>query len=448
MKVKNSTMTRRRFLATTAKASAVLAAPVFVPGPALGKDGGAAASERITVGGIGINSRGVHVLAGFLSQPDAQFLATCDVRDDRRKAIKDLADRKYGNKDCATYRDLRELLARKDLDAVLITTGDRWHALGSVLAAKAGKDVYCEKPCSMTIGESQILADVMRRYGRVFQVGTQRRSVGNFIFAVDLARSGKLGKLRTLHASIAYYKPQIVHEWLPAEPEPPKEKEDWDLWLGPAPWRPYNHAYVAGIGAWLCCFDFNAGGGFLNWASHTVDLCQWANQADGTTPVEFEPVGAARGYAAKRVVHARYANGVNLVMRAHDAPGWLSLGSCSVRFEGEEGWVETGDSGKIALHPETLRTGRPVFADKGDPTTWHVDQAELHVRNFLDCVKSRAQPACNADIARSSHVAGHAAAIAWMLDRKVAFDPAKEAFIGDDEANRMRTRAMREPWRM
>jgi hypothetical protein len=119
-----------------------------------------------------------------------------------------------------------------------------------------------------------------------------------------------------------------------------------------------------------------------------------------------------------------------------------------VRFEGEEGWVETGDSGKIALYPETLRTDRTVFTDKGDPTTWHVDQAESHVRNFLDCVKSRAQPACNADIARSSHVAGHAAAIAWMLDRKVAFDPAKEAFIGDDEANRMRTRAMREPWRM
>jgi len=448
MKVKNSTMTRRRFLATTAKASAVLAAPVLVPGPALGKDGGVAASERITVGGIGINSRGRGVLACFLSEPDAQFVATCDVRADRRHGIKGVVDQKYGNKDCAMYRDFRELLARTDIDAVLITTGDRWHTPGSVLAAKAGKDVYSEKPCSMTIGESQILADTMRRYGRVFQVGTQRRTVDNFIFAVDLARSGKLGKLRTLHASIAYYKPQIVHEWLPAEPEPSKEQEDWDLWLGPAPWRPYNHAYIAGIWGWLCCFDFNAGGGFLNWASHTVDLCQWANRADGTTPVEFEPVGPERGYAAKRVVHARYANGVKLVMRAHDALGWLSLGSCSVRFEGEEGWVETGDSGKIALYPETLRTDRTVFTDKKDSTPWHVDQAEWHVRNFLDCVKSRAQAACNADVARSSHIAGHAAAIAWMLDRKVAFDPAKEEFIGDDEANRMRTRALREPWHM
>jgi len=130
------------------------------------------------------------------------------------------------------------------------------------MAAKAGKDVYCEKPCSMTIGESQQLASTMRQYGRVFQAGTQRRSVGNFKFAVDLARSGKLGKLQTLHASIAYYRPQVIHGWLPAEPEPPKEIEDWDLWLGPAPWRPYNHAYVAGIGGWLCDFDFNGGGDF------------------------------------------------------------------------------------------------------------------------------------------------------------------------------------------
>ena len=188
-------------------------------------------------------------------------------------------------------------------------------------------------------------------------------------------------------------------------------------------------------------FDFNAGGGLLNWASHTVDLCQWANQSDGTTPVEFEPVGTARGYASKRVVHARYANGVNLIMRPYDDKGWLPLGTCQVRFEGEEGWVETGDSNEVAVYPETLRTERTVFEKVG---TFPIS----HLRDFFDCVKSRAQTATNADIARSSHVAAHAAAIAWMLDRKVTFDPAKEEFIGDDEANGMRTRAMREPWQM
>ncbi len=436
---RTSAFTRRRFLKTAAGTTAALAAPQFIPAAALGKDGAVAASERITVGGIGIHNRGVRVLGCMLAQPDAQFVAICDVRADRRKAIKDMADDQYGNKDCATYRDLRELLARKDIDAVLIATGDRWHALGSVMAAKAGKDVYCEKPCSMTMAESQAIAETMRKYGRVFQAGTQRRSVGNFQFAADLARSGKLGKLHTLHASIAYYRPQVIHGWLPAEPVPPKEIEDWDLWLGPAPWRPYNHAYVAGIGGWLCDFDFNAGGGFLNWASHSVDLCQWANQADGTTPLEFEPVGPEQGYAAKRVVHARYANGVKLVMRDH-THGWLGLGSLPVRFEGEEGWVEAGDSGKIEVYPESLRAERTILADAGT-------SAMSHVRNFFDCVKSRAQPVTNADIACSSHVASHAAAIAWLLDRKVAFDPAKEAFIGDDEANRMRSRAVREPWR-
>ena len=446
MKVKNATMTRRRFLAVTAGAGAVLAAPVFVPTSALGKDGGVAASERITVGGIGINGRGAYVLGALLSLPDTQFVAVCDVRTDRRKAVKEMVDAKYGNQDCATYRDLRELLARPDIDSVLVATGDRWHALASIMAAKAGKDVYCEKPCSMSMGESRALAETMQRYGRVFQVGTQRRTIDSFKFAVDLARSGKLGKLHTLHASLAFYggAPNGVavrHDWLPAEPEPPKETLDWNLWLGPAPWRPHNRAYAAGTMGWLSHFDFNAGGGFLNWASHTVDLCQWANQTDGTTPIEFEPVGAAGGYTTKRVVHGRYANGVKLVMRPCDDKDWLPLGSCQVRFEGEEGWVETGDSNEVAVYPETLRAERTVFAKVGTlPTS--------HLRDFFDCVKSRAQPATNADIARSSHVASHAAAIAWMLDRKVAFDPATETFLGDDEANRMRTRPMRDSWQM
>ncbi len=446
MKVRNSTLTRRAFLAASARVGGVLAAPLFIPGSTLGKDGAVAASERITAGGIGINGRGTYVLGALLALPDTKFLAVCDVRADRRKAVKEMVDAKYGNQDCATYRDLRELLARKDIDAVLIATGDRWHTPASVMAAKAGKDVYVEKPCSMSMGESRILADAMRRYGRVFQVGTQRRTIESFKFAVDLARSGKLGKLKTLHASLAFYGggphgEHVRHDWLPAEPEPPRETFDWDLWLGPAPWRPYNRAYGAGTMGWLSHFDFNAGGGWLNWASHTVDLCQWANQSDGTTPIEFEPVGPERGYASKHVVEARYANGVKLVMRPCDDKDWLPLGSCQVRFEGEEGWVETGDSNEVALYPESLRTERTVFEKVG---TYPI----AHLRNFFDCVKSRAQPVTNADIARSSHVASHAAAIAWMLDRKVVFDPAKEEFVGDQEANRMRTRAMREPWKI
>lgn len=323
------------------------------------------------------------------------------------------------------YHDFRELLARPDLDAVLIATGDRWHALASMLAAKAGKDVYSEKPCGITIGLCQSLDDTIRRTGRVFQAGTQRRNVPNFEFAVHLARSGKLGRLHTMHASI--YNLECNYSWLPAEPEPPKDVIDWDLWLGPAPWRPYNQAYVVDR-RWRGYYDFDSGAKLLDWGAHTVDLCQWAGNFDDTMPVEYEADGGT--------VYAKYANGVKLVMRPE---GWIGTGTCPVRFEGDEGWVETGDNGSIELHPASLRNEWRAFTMRG------TDPAK-HTREFLDCVKSRGVPAANSGVMRHSHIACHAAAIAWMLGRKLRFDPVKEEFIGDTEANRMRSRALREPW--
>ena len=434
---KNRLLSRRRFLKRAATAAgAVAALPAIVPSRVLGVD---APSNTIVMGTIGVGGRGRYDMGAFMGNGDVRMVAVCDVQAGRRKGAKGTVDRKYRNSDCKAYIDPRDLLARRDIDAVLIATGDNNHSGVAILAARAGKDIYCEKPMSITIAESRAVADTMRRFARVYQCGTQRRSLGNFVFAINLARSGKLGKLQTLHAEKAAARSGVRFTVLPAQPEPPREVMDWDMWLGPAPWRPYNARYYT-RGFWASHGDFS-GGSITEWGSHTVDLCQWANQADGTAPVQYEPIGAERGEGAKRVVHARYANGVKLVMRAHDAEGWLGLGSCQVRFEGEEGWVETGDSGKIALYPETLRAQRTIAVDVEI-------SAVSHVRNFFDCVKSRAQLACSADIARWSHVAGHAAAIAWMLDRKVVFDPAKEAFIGDDEANRMRTRAMREPWHM
>ena len=415
---------RRAFLARAGASLAV------IPAAVLGAGGETPPSEKIVLGAIGIGPRGRYVLSRMLEQRDVRFVAIADVQASRRKQVKAMADAKYGNTDCAMYRDMFEVLGRQDIDSVLIATGDHWHALASILAAKAGKDVYSEKPCGITIGDCQALADTMNRYGRVFQAGTQRRSVGNFQFAVHLARSGKLGKLHTVHASI--YKLRVDHGWLPAEPEPPKDVVDWDRWLGPAPWRPYNSAYVRG--GWRGHFDFDSGATLLDWGAHTVDLCQWANDADGTTPLTYEPDGGT--------ITARYANGVKLVMRHGGFRGegqWLGLGTCPVRFEGDEGWVETGDSGGIALHPASLLSERKRYVQRGtDPAG--------HARNFLDCVKTRARTASNANVMRSSHIACHAAAIAWMLGRKVTFDPAKEAFVGDGEANGMRTRALRSPW--
>jgi hypothetical protein len=426
MHKERSHLSRRGFLKTAAKAGALLAMPQVIPGTVLGKDGGVAPSERIVLGGIGIGSRGGYDLGCFLHEPDVQFVAVCDIKASRREAVKEMVDVKYGNRGCATYIDMRELLARNDIDAVLIATGPNWHATASILAAKAGKDVYCEKPCTKNIAQSLALAEVFRRTGRVFQAGTQRRSLPNFAFAIELARSGKLGKLQTLHAHPGGLG-TATSGWAPAEIEPSKEDVDWDMYLGPAAWRPFNRKLLDG-------FNFEKGGGMvgggcLEWGSHCVDLCQWANDADGTAPVEYEPRGDQ--------LHARYANGVKLVMRND---GWLPLGSCPVRFEGDTGWVETGDDAEIAASSPSLLAGKGAKIP-GYP-------ADFHIRNFLDCVKTRAQPRANADVACHAHIACHAANVALFLGRKLAYDPVKNEFIGDEEANRLRSEALREPWRL
>ena len=412
---------------TAISVGAAVMAPQIIPSSALGRDGAVAPSERIVLGGIGIGNRGTYDLGCFLEQPDVQFVAVCDVKEARRQAVKQIADQKYGNQDCAMIRDFRELLDRGDIDAVLIATGPNWHATAAMHAARAGKDMYCEKPCTKNIAQSLILKESMRRTGVVFQAGTQRRSLPHFAFACVLARTGKLGKLKAVHAHPAGMK-AIMSGWLPAELEPPKEVVDWDMYLGPAAWRPFNAKLLDG-------FNFEKGGGLvgggvLEWGSHCVDLCQWAI-GDATVPIEYNPPKDGR-------LVARYADGVELVIRE---TGWLPLGSCPVRFEGETGWVEAGDSGKLVLSSPELIAGRKVAEIGGYPATFHV-------RNFLDCVKSRSQPRTNADAACNAHIACHAANIALALDRKLTFDPQKNEFIGDEQANRLRSEALREPWRI
>src|ERR1044071_6569434 len=250
MKISRQTsnaVSRRNFLKRAGAAAAgVLAVLYFIPARALGRDGAVAPSERIVLGAIGIGNRGSYVLSCFLQEPVVQFVAICDVKKERRLAVKKKADDQYGNNDCAMYRDLRELLARTDIDAVLIATGPNWHATASTMAANAGKDVYCEKPCTKNIAQSLALAETFRRTGRVFQAGTQRRSLPNFAFAIDLARRGKLGKLHTLYAH-PYGLATVSSGWEPAESEPDKNQIDWDLYLGPAAWRPFNKKLLDGF---------------------------------------------------------------------------------------------------------------------------------------------------------------------------------------------------------
>jgi len=428
---------RREFLLGTAAATAAVSAATVLPARVLGREGKVAPSEKIVLGIIGIGPRCRYDLKSMLQFDDIRCVAIADVQANRRDIGKTLVDEAYSNTDCVLYRDFRELLDRRDIDAVLIATGDRWHAAASMLAAQAGKDVYSEKPCGITIDACQQLSATMHSQQRVFQAGTQRRSVPNFQQAVELAHSGKLGRLHTLHASV--YMPVLDNTWLPAEPTPPRDVVDWNLWLGPAAWRPFNQKYVNG--RWRGQWDFDSGAKLLDWGAHTVDLCQWANQADDTMPIEYEP--------SDQNIVCHYANGVKLVIDflqepfGERSPHYITrLGTCPVRFVGDEGWVETGDEGEIVAHPESLQKELPEATGR----VRGLDVA-AHSRNFFDCVRSRSATAANPDVMRRSHIACHAAALAWILKRKLRLDPVKEEFIDDREANLLRARPARD-WRV
>jgi len=428
---------RRAFIgkstACVATAAAAFTAPTIIPSSALGKDGAVPPSERVMLGVVGIGPRCRYVLKSTLVHADVQCIAIADVQASRRVEGKKQVDTHYENEACELHTDFREVLDRKDVDAVLIATGDRWHAAASMLAAEAGKDVYSEKPCGITIELCQRLSDTVDRTKRVFQAGTQRRSVANFQQAVKLAHDGKLGKIHTVHATV--YVPEIKTDWLPSEPVPDKSVCDWNMWLGPAPWRPYNSKYVSG--GWRGYWDFDSGARLLDWGAHTVDLCQWANKADDTMPIEFTP--------REKGVTAMYSNGVKLEIHFLDTPfgqrpGWVqSLGTCPVRFEGDKGSVEVGDSGGIVVKPESLKNELGEIAKKESGL-----DVKAHSRNFLDCIKSRKLTAANQHVMRRSHIASHAAALAWMLNRPLKFDPVKEEFIDDIEANRLKSRPERD----
>jgi hypothetical protein len=431
---------RRRFVKhSLAAMGAAGLAPTIIPSSAMGRDGAVAPSERVIVGGIGIGNRGTYDLGCFLEMKDVQFAAVCDVKEVRRVAVKKRADELYGNQSCLMIKDFRELLDRPDIDAVLIATGPNWHATMAMHAAKAGKDMYCEKPVTKNIAQSLILAETMRRTGRVFQAGTQRRNLPHFAFACELARTGRLGKLQRIYAHPRGMR-TLTSVWYPPEPEPDKNVVDWEMWLGPAAWRPYNAKILDGFnfekgGGMFGGFEKGAGppvigGGVLEWGSHCVDLCQWAVD-DCPPPVEYNPPKDGQ-------LVAKYENGVELIFRDE---GWIPLGSCPVRFEGDKGWVEAGDSGKMVLSSPELLAGRTVEEIGGYPATFHV-------RDFLDCVKTRSKPKGNADAACNAHIVCHAANVAIYLNRPVKYDLAKNEFVGDDEANRLRSEALREPWRL
>jgi predicted dehydrogenase len=395
----------------------------------VGQAGVVAPSDRIIVGGIGLRSRGMQDLRSTLPDPRVKFVAIADIRESAREAAKSTIDQFYKTNDSVMYRDAGELLAREDIEAVMIATSDRWHACMASWAAQSGKDIYCEKPAAISIAESFALHENVKRFGVIYQAGCQRRNVPNFEIAVGLARGGMLGKLQAVHADDwARTLTPLGHSWWPEEtPEPNPLVMNWDGWLGPCPWRPWNARYPDGGRSQF--WDFHAG--ILEWASHTGDVCQWAADCDHTHAITYEPVPNTSH------VNCTYANGVKLVFRGD---GWGDFGTCRVRFEGSEGWVETGDSGKMDMSENLKKYYQPVTMRGTDPTR--------HIQDWLDCIRSRSQPRANAESTCNAHVTSHCAYIACQLERKVTWDPAKRAFVNDEEANRMRSRAYREPWRL
>jgi hypothetical protein len=428
--------TRRQFLKHAVLASSAIAVPCVIPGSALGLNGAVPPSERIVLGGMGVGNRGSSDLRWMLPEKDVQFVAICDAKKASREAVKRIVDDKYGNTDCAMYRDMREFLAtRTDIDALLIATGDRWHALASVMAMRAGKDVYSEKPSAMTIAEGQAVVNTARRYGRIYQTGTQRLSEDNFTFANELLRTGRLGHVHTVRAHIAPWDAaEMKYDWLPAQPEPPKDEVDWDQWLGPCPWRPYNSAYTRG--GWRGYYDFHTSC-IGEWGAHTFAQCQVAIGAANTSAVEYGYVNNPTGDGMVTV----FPNGVKMILSRGDQ--WWH-GSCGVRYEGTEGWVAVADG-----YEKPELSSPALLADFSKLVKDYMARTERpmsHVRNLFDCIKSRRLTVANPEMMHRSMSTVHAANICMWLKRDMKYDPVKEEFVNDPEANRLRSRAMRAPW--
>jgi predicted dehydrogenase len=439
--------TRRQFLG-----HAALAAPLALPAAALGDGDRPAASKRITLGVVGTGNMGLGDIQGFLGDKRVQVVAVCDVNTEsagywnggvagrepaRRLVEKHYAEEKKSGtyKGCAAYADFRDLLARKDIDAVVISTPDHWHAIPVVMACKVGKDIYCQKPLSLTVAEGRAMSDAVAKYKRVFQTGSQQRSDRNFRRACELVRNGRIGKLHTVRCGLPGGRPDYGKTGDRKKPEPVPKGFDYDFWLGPAPKKPYAPARCHVNFRWI--YDYS-GGQVTDWGGHHPDCAQWGMGTVHTGPVEIRgakatfPPDPLWDTATDFYFEAVYANGVKLIVSNKEKGG--------VTWEGSEGWV-WADRGKQDAHPKSL------LKSEIGPKEIHLYKSDNHYRNFIDCVISRKETAAPAEVAHRSITICHLGNIAMRLGRKtLKWDPEKEKILGDDEAAKMLSRPYREPW--
>jgi predicted dehydrogenase len=427
-----------------------LALPVLVPSSALGLARAVAPSNRVTLGCIGLGIQGMGNMRTFRGNPEVHVVAVCDVHQTQRQKAKQSVDEFYDNHDCAVYEDFRELLGRKEIDAVQVTTPDHWHPLMVIDAAGRGKHIYCEKPIGWSMKAALAVRKAVQHSKVVFQFGTQQRSGRNFRFACELARNGKVGQLKTILVG-------VPSSWTcPKQPTEAVPKElDYDLWLGPAPVAPYCYQRCRpwtekeGYSVWYCISDYCMGM-IGNWGVHHLDIAQWGNGTELSGPTEVEgqgvfPEGLLTDAATGWQVENRYPNGVTLVHMddntAKKHPQQVAGYGHGVLFLGSEGWVHV-DRSKIDANPKSL-----LKATIG-PSEVHLFKSDNHHVNFIDAVKGRTKPAAPIDVAIRVDTLCHLQQIAVKLRRKLRWDPAQETFAGDEEANRMLDRPMRGPWKI
>ena len=415
--------TRRNFLKC---AGTAVAAPLVLPARVL--FGAETPSKRVTTAHIGVGGQGSGLLGGFLGVANCQVLAVCDPFRDRRESSAQMVDNRYGTKGCQAYNDFREVLARDDIDAVVIATPDHWHVPISLAAVRAGKDVYCEKPLSVSIEQNQLLRAAVHQYGAIFQYGTQQRSFSSHCgFACELVRNGYLGEIKAVHV-IA---PNGARGGDPT-PQPVPEGLDYDLWLGPAPVAPYTTDRVIGGGRWHI-YDY-AIGFIAGWGAHPLDIAHWGYPH---IPVEYEGTGVipTEGLFDTVVdwdVRGRYASGAEFTLKA---------GSDLTTFVGTEGWVQAGRGREtLAAEPASL------LNVKIKPEEVHLLQASDHYANFIHGCLARKTPASDIDSAVQSDCISHLGDIAIRTGRQIRWDPVQETIVGDEMAARMMHRALREPW--
>lgn len=444
-----STLTRRSFLSQTLKVgSAACIAPLIVPGRVLGLDGAVAPSNRITLGFIGTGRQTTHSnLPAFLQQPDAQPVAVCDVDRWRMENARTLVDQHYANQSpsghhrgCLAIPDWRDLVARNDLDAVMIGTPDHWHVLMALAALEAGKDVSCEKPLTRSIAEGRTLVQTVQRTQRVFCTDSEFRSMRWNRMLAMMARNGKFGRLQRI---ITQVPPESTLGPQPAMPVP--EELNYDLWLGPAPAEPYTLQRVhprqqtLARPGWLCIRDY-ATNPIANWGAHWNDIAMWAMDAEKTGPVavqakaSFPPAGNLWNIALEIEARCSFANGVELVCRT---------GKPSLRIEGSEGWGEVVYPSFVTFQPESLLEWKPGPRDLVLPSM------VSEKRDFLDAVKARRQPQYDAEGGHRVNSLAHLADAAITLGRPIPWDPAQEIAPGDDDANQaLKPKPRRSPWNL